>query len=57
MIANAGKPKTNHIGSDELNSPKEKTADQLRMDKIEKHIKWLLYAIIIIVVLLIMMYL
>jgi hypothetical protein len=57
MIANAGKPKNTHIGSDELNTPKEKTADQLRMDKIEKHIKWLLYAIIIIVVLLIMMYL
>jgi len=57
MIANAGKPKSNHIGSDEINSPKEKTPEQLRLDKIEKHIKWLLYAIIIIVVLLIMMYL
>ena len=57
MIANAGKPKSKHIGSDEIKSPPEKTADQLRMEKIEKHIKWILYAVIVIIIILILMYL
>ena len=57
MIANAGKPKSTHIGSDEIKSQQEKTADQLRMEKIEKHIKWILYAVIVIIIILILMYL